>query len=212
MSDIFPTLAQKIFGASELINALSTIHTPLDGIRKLLKRSNVALSQAFIAYIEFVTIVPFVLTQIIHPMGKAVGYPALYQGSVVENAVAFYFFAAIVGGIGFLAIYLIPRHLVQPSTKARVIAANLYLAMYAAVYIAFADIFKIAIWALTENLTLPDIIGNLILVGVMALKYYILRRVLKLSWITTVIVLTIATVILISQNELLSNFGLIGLQ
>lgn len=209
LESVFGPLLKKFFGWSELINAALTVHTPLSGIRKLLNSSHVALSQAFIAYIEFVTIIPFIITQIIHPMGRSVGYPVIYQGAVVENTVVFYFVTAISGGLGLLLLYLLPNSLFSPRTKPLVIAANLYMAMYAAVYTTAADFLKVGLWVATGDLTWSTILGYAVAIGVMILQFYVWRKVLKLSWTTAIVFMVLGTIILIAQNYLLMELGLL---
>lgn len=199
---------KKFFGLSEFVNVLVSVHSPIKGIRSLVERGDVALSQAFVAYIEFVTIVPFVITQIIHPMGRAVGYPIMYQGAAIENTVLFYFVAAIFGALGLVAIRLLPNSLFAPRTKSIVIASSLYMAMYASAYITAADFLKVGIWVIAKDLTLPTILGTAVLAAVFGLQYYILRRVLSLSWLSVIILMAIGLAIGLAQGFILAALGL----
>lgn len=201
----------KIIGVGEAIKVLLTLHKPVSGVRELVQRPNTAFKDALFAYIEFMLLVPLVLNALLLPLGRAVNYPVMFQGRVLEDQLISVIVSAAGLLIGVLVLYMLPRVLFRPRGKMIVIAAALFISMYATAYITLADFVKLGIWSVYPDFMTVAYFGNAVLLAILAFQVYVLRKVLELRWYAIAIFLVLGLTVGYAWGYGLAAAGLVTL-
>jgi hypothetical protein len=198
-----------MIGIKDLSRVLMTVHRPLDGIRGLLADPDKALWQAMIAFAAFIGITPFLHKEIMLRVGEWVRYPMLARGEALENAIVVNISAVVSGLLAFGLLSLLPRRLFEPSTRNLVVAANIYTSMYVAFYTYLADIVKILLFGLMRDMTLPMILGLIVIGLTLGFQLYVWRTVLHLRWGPMLLFLAIGLVFGFLHGLFLGFTGLV---
>ncbi|MGI9410542.1 MAG: hypothetical protein ACR2OV_10745 [Hyphomicrobiaceae bacterium] len=198
----------KVSGIGELLRVLGSLHKPVSAVRAFINQREVALQTAIFAYVEFVLIVPTVLTMILHPLGRAVNYPVMLHGAGVENQLLYAAISAVGALLGFAIMFLLPRFLFEPNSKSLVIATNLIIGMFAAAYVTLGDFVKMAVWAVTQNFQYSAVVGWIILIGIFVLQVYVWRRLLSLKWLAIVVFTVVGFAYSFAMGYVLGATGL----
>ncbi len=202
----------KVVGVGEVIKVLLTLHRPVSGVRELIHRPNTAFKDALFAYIEFMLLVPLVLNVFLLPLGRAVDYPLMAQGLALEDQ----FIGTVISAagllVGILVLYMLPKALFRPKGKMVVIAATLFLSMYAAAYVTLADFVKFGLWVVYPDFMTIAYFGNAVVLATVALQIYVLRKVLDLKWYAIAIFLVVGMLFGFLWGYGLAALGLVTLQ
>jgi len=199
----------KIIGVGEAIKVLLTLHKPVSGVRELVQRPNTAFKEALFAYIEFMLLVPVVLSAVLLPLGRAVGYPMMVQGRALDDQIIGAAVSAAGLLLGILIMYALPRGLFRPNGKTIVIAANLFISMYAMAYLTLSDFVKLFLWSLTSDFMTVVYFGNAVFVGLLAFQVYMMRKVLELRWHAIAIFVILGLTVGVLWGYLLAQTGLV---
>ena len=202
--------ALKLLGISDAVKVLLTLHKPVSGLSSLLHNRKAAFKQALFAYIEFMLLVPTVLSVALLPIGRAVGYPLLVQGRAIDDQLIGSAVSAAGLMIAILIMYALPRSLFRPNGKTVVIAANMFISMYAMTYLALSDFAKLFLWSRTDDLLTVVYFGNAVFLALMAFQVFMMRRVLELRWHAIAIFVTVGLSVGFLWGYTLAQSGLVS--
>jgi len=199
----------KVLGIGDALRVLSSLHKPVTGLRTLLQNRSAAFKEALFAYIEFMLLVPVVLSAVLLPLGRAVGYPMMVQGRALDDQIIGAAVSAAGLLLGILIMYALPRGLFRPNGKTIVIAANLFISMYAMAYLTLSDFVKLFLWSLTSDFMTVVYFGNAVFVGLLAFQVYMMRKVLELRWHAIAIFVILGLTVGVLWGYLLAQTGLV---
>jgi len=199
----------KFIGIGEALKVLMTLHKPVSGLRALVSHRGTALKEALFAYIEFMLLVPVVLNAALLPIGRAVGYPVMVQGRALDDQLIGAAVAAAGLLLGILVMYALPKSLFRPNGKTIVIAANLFINMYAMAYLTLSDFVKLFVWWRTGDFMAAVYVGYAMFFALLAFGVYMMRKVLELRWHAIAIFVALGFTVGILWGYMLAQTGLV---
>jgi len=177
----------KGIGLKEVVNVLLSVHKPVQTIKTMVATYDKSLKVVMLAYIEFITLVPFVHKEFLLKYGNEINYPLIFQGEALENSVIYYLLSAAGALVGLFVIYLFPEGMLKKETKPKLLLVNLIFGMYTMIYITAGDVVKFIFWPIFESWDLMVVIGSIVIISVTILQIYIWRKILEVKWITIVL-------------------------
>ena len=199
----------KTLGIQEFVQVILSVHAPVRRIREFLAGGNPLPASLVTAYIELVTLFPFLQKEVILRLCNAIHLPAIAQGDLYDTHILFYLFAAIGSLLGLATVYLIPQGILHPISRPQLLAVNLQLSMYSVLYLFLSDFVKMLMWITVSSFPVVTLFGLCVVIAVTGFVIYVWRRVLDLRWFAVILLLVFGNVASFIQMFIVARAGLV---
>lgn len=202
----------RLFKIDLVLQTVKTALRPTQTIEHNIRSGNLLFIDWLTAYLELALAIILLTSVVVVPISDAIGFPIRFSGIILESNLVATILSLLGGVIGILFLHFLPKKLYRPYGVNAFIVVNYMTAMYALIYLFFADFIKIIIWIVAEDFNLVVFVGGAIIAGITIWGLYVWRKILKLTWLSILTLFVTLNIFVGLWSFMLGSLGIIELR